>query len=101
MIVHLLVASTASQGGRTGCGLALDRKALDAHRRAGTVTSWAVEVTCPACQARTPKTDVGQRARANMDRLGIPVGTDDPLLLALGATPLPETTCEGMVGPDA
>lgn len=26
-----------------------------------------------------------------MDRMNIPKGTDDPLLLALGATPLPET----------
>lgn len=35
--------------------------------------------------------DVRTRARRNMDRMNIPKGTDDPLLLALGATPLPET----------
>jgi len=30
-----------------------------------------------------------QRVRDRMEEEGIPVGTDDPLLLALGATPLP------------
>lgn len=31
--------------------------------------------------------DIAQRTRDNMARLGIPKGTDDPLLLALGAEP--------------
>jgi hypothetical protein len=97
MIVHLLTAATASKGGSTACGLPLTHKALRQGREAGTVTSWASQVTCPACQTRTPKTDEGAaqvgvraRARSNMDRLGIPAGTDDPLLLALGASPLPD-----------
>lgn len=32
--------------------------------------------------------DIRERVRQNMERLGIPKGTDHPALLALGATPL-------------
>lgn len=37
--------------------------------------------------------DIRERVRRNMERLGIPKGTDHPTLLALGATPLQCSAC--------
>lgn len=37
--------------------------------------------------------DLRRRTRERMEREGIPAGTDDPGLLALGAKPLEPTTC--------
>jgi len=41
-----------------------------------------------------PSDSLRERIRERMNRLGIPQGTDDPLLLALGAEPLPDETAD-------
>lgn len=42
---------------------------------------------------RIDRDDLVARTRGRMREEDIPIGTDDPLLLALGATPFPQETC--------